>query len=107
MNSSPIQVRFNANKSIDYAMCKRYEEAGNRAGSLRNDVLVGHALAQANPVLYQMVLAMAKANDTGSIRVEELMKIIELVDASSGQDDNKVSVKKDKTDIGGMGGLSV
>ncbi|PMM66858.1 hypothetical protein [Vibrio splendidus] len=107
MNNSPIQVRFNASKSIDMAMCKRYEESGNRAGTLRNDVLVGHALAQANPVLYQMVLAMAKANDNGSIKIDELKKIIELVSGSSPLNESIEPVKKDKIDIGGMGELGV
>lgn len=106
MNNSPIQVRFNINKSADVAMCERYQESGNRAGTLRNDVIVGHALAQANPVLYQMVLAMAKANDSGAIKVDELKKIMILVEDSS-QDENKNSNKSVKTDIGGMRGLSV
>ena len=77
MNDFPIQVRFNASKSSDMAMCKQYEQSGSRAGTLRTDVL------------YQMVLAMVQANDNGSIKSDELQKIIELVDGSSSQDENK------------------
>ena len=77
MNDFPIQVRFNASKSVDMEMCKRYEQSGSRAGTLRTDVL------------YQMVLAMVQANDNGSIKSDELQKIIELVDGSSSQDENK------------------
>ncbi len=77
MNDFPIQVRFNASKSVDMEMCKRYEQSGSRAGTLRTDVL------------YQMVLAMVQANYNGSIKSDELQKIIELVDGSSSQDENK------------------
>ncbi|MEZ9997272.1 hypothetical protein [Vibrio sp. 10N.261.46.A3] len=105
MNKSPIQVRFNDNKSIDMAMCKRYQESGNRAGTLRSDVMVGHALAQANSVLYQMILAMAKANEAGSVKLCELKKIMELVSESQSQESNQPNDKV-QPDIGGMGGLS-
>lgn len=109
MNSSPIQVRFNEKKSIDVSMCKRYENAGNRAGTLRDDVHVGHALAQANSVLYQMILAMAKANKTGAICVGDLKKIIELADDSTSSRNEATDKLEEKNtpDIGGMGGLSV
>lgn len=73
-NYSPIQLRFKEDKTVDKEMCARYEQAGNRAGTARSDVLVGHALALASPQLHQMILAMAGANPRGAITTENLIK---------------------------------
>ena len=100
---SPVQLRFNESSEIDTAMCTRYDNTKSRAGTAKDDAIVGHAIAELSPALHQIILSMTKAGTPFDL--ENVIKLSGSMGTGSAKSQETVEDKK-KPDTGGMGGLS-